>query len=64
MLPDRSLLIGQKLMENAKIENLKCDFLVEFQTPSELKNCLLTAINYIIQAKHNQFIWRASNSQF
>ena len=27
MLPDRSVLIGQKLMENAKIENFKCDIL-------------------------------------
>ena len=31
-LPDRSLLIGQKLVENAKIENLKCDILSNFQT--------------------------------
>ena len=30
MLPDRSLLIGQKLVENAKIEKLKCDILGDF----------------------------------
>ena len=30
MLPDRSVLIGQKLVENAKIE--KCDILGDFQT--------------------------------
>ena len=32
MLPDRSVLIGQKLVENAKIEKFKCDILGIFQT--------------------------------
>ena len=32
MLPDRSLLIGQKLVKNAKIEKFKCDILSNFQT--------------------------------
>ena len=32
VLPDRSISFGLKLVENAKIENLKCDFLGEFQT--------------------------------
>ena len=32
MLPDGSILIWQKLVENAKIENLKCDILSDFQT--------------------------------
>ena len=32
VLPDRSVLIGQKLMENAKIEKFKCDILSNFQT--------------------------------
>ena len=32
MLPDRSLLIGQKLVENAKIQKFKCDILSNFQT--------------------------------
>ena len=32
VLPDMSLLIGQKLAENAKIEKLKCDILDDFQT--------------------------------
>ena len=27
MLPDRSLLLGQKLMKNNKIQNFKCDIL-------------------------------------
>ena len=32
VLPDKSLLIGQKLLENAKIEKLKCDIFSDFQT--------------------------------
>ena len=32
MLPDSSLLVGQKLEENAKIELFKCDILGNFQT--------------------------------
>ena len=32
MLPDSSLLIGQKLVENAKIQKSKCDILSNFQT--------------------------------
>ena len=32
VLPDRSVLIGQKLVENAKIQKLKCDILSNFQT--------------------------------
>ena len=32
VLPDRSVLIGQKLAENAKIEKFKCDILSNFQT--------------------------------
>ena len=32
MLPDRSILIGQKLVENAKIAKFKCDILGDFQT--------------------------------
>ena len=32
VLPDRSILIGQKLVENAKIEKLKCDIFGDFQT--------------------------------
>ena len=30
LLPDRSILIGQKLVEIAKIEKLKCDILGDF----------------------------------
>ena len=32
VLPDRSLLIGQKLVKNAKIEKFKCDILGTFET--------------------------------
>ena len=32
MLPDRSFLIGQKLVENAKIQKFKCIILSYFQT--------------------------------
>ena len=32
VLPDRSILIGQNLVENAKIEKFKCDILSNFQT--------------------------------
>ena len=32
VLPDRSVLLGQKLVENAKIQKCKCDILSNFQT--------------------------------
>ena len=32
VLPDRSILIRQKLVENAEIEKFKCDILSNFQT--------------------------------
>ena len=32
VLPDRSVIIGQKLAENAKIKKFKCDILSYFQT--------------------------------
>ena len=32
VLPNRSVLIGQNLVENAKIEKFKCDILGDFQT--------------------------------
>ena len=31
VLPDMSILIGQKLAENAKIQRFKCDILSNFQ---------------------------------
>ena len=35
-----SVLIGQKLVENAKIEEFKCDIFGDFQTLSKGKNIL------------------------
>ena len=32
VLPDRSVLIGQKLVGKAKIQKFKCDILSDFQT--------------------------------
>ena len=32
VLPDRSVLIGQKLAENAKVQKFKCDIMSNFQT--------------------------------
>ena len=32
VLPDKSILIGQKLVENAKNQKFKCDILSNFQT--------------------------------
>ena len=32
VLPDRRLLIGQKWLENAKIQKFKCDILGDFET--------------------------------
>ena len=34
VLPDRSVLIGQKSVENAKIQKFKCDILSDFQKVS------------------------------
>ena len=36
VLPDRSVLIGQTLVENAKSQNFKCDILGDFQTMCEV----------------------------
>ena len=38
MLPDRSVLIGQKLAENAKIQKFKCDIFGWFSSTVELLN--------------------------
>ena len=32
VLPDRSILLGQKLVENAKIKQSRCDIFGNFQT--------------------------------
>ena len=38
VLPDRSVLIGQKLVENAKMPKFKCDLLINFQTMWSSRN--------------------------
>ena len=43
-LPDRSVLIGQKLVKNAKIENLKCDILGDLQTLFVFVGCHVTML--------------------
>ena len=44
VLPDRSILKGQKLVENAKMEKLKCDILGDFQTL-----CKMFVIKHILK---------------
>ena len=39
-LPERPILIGQKLVENAKIEKLKCDILGDFEHCDRSKKAL------------------------
>ena len=39
VLPDRSVLIGQTLVENAKIQKFKCDNLSNFQTMWSSESC-------------------------
>ena len=46
VLPDRSILIGQKLVENAKIQKFKCDILSNCQTMWTLIISWLSRINY------------------
>ena len=41
VLPDRQVLIGQKLVENAKIQKFKCDILSNFQTLCKDMNIVL-----------------------
>ena len=44
VLPDRSILIEQKLVENAKIQNFKCDIFSHFQT---LCNILCNVLSFM-----------------
>ena len=50
MLPDKSVLIGQKLVENAKIQKSKCDILSNFQT-LWLRRCLNFTLVSILKSK-------------
>ena len=44
VLPDRSVFIGQKLVENAKFQKFKCDILSNFQTM-----CILQKIEKVFE---------------
>ena len=65
MLPDRSLLIGQKLVENVKIKNFKCVFLSDFQTLwwhfkefwDDMKKGCVILMYYFFSAKYIQIIF-------
>ena len=37
VFPNRSILVGQKLVNNAKIEKIKCDIFSDFQTHTATK---------------------------
>ena len=51
MLPDRSVLIGQKLMESAKMPKFKWDILGDFQTLCMSRKCVSNVKN------RNEFLW-------
>ena len=48
MLPDRSLLIWQKLVENAKIQKFKCDILGDFLTLCSVEKLALLLSNVVL----------------
>ena len=55
VLPDRSVLIGQKLVENAKIEKkFKCDILSNFQTMC-WSGQLPAGLNWLIYSRLRSF---------
>ena len=53
MLPDRSLLIGQKLVENAKIEKCKCDILDD----DAFVNFSFDFVSLVLLFR-TEFVWR------
>ena len=59
VLPDRSVLIGQKLVENAKIKKKsKCDILSNFQTMWGLLVCKIQQdyICFVFSKKSESFL--------
>ena len=48
VLPDRSLLKGQKLAENAKIQKFKCDFLSDFQTYADVNDTFAIQVSWSV----------------
>ena len=57
MLPDKSVLIGQKLVKNAKIQKFQCDILSNFQTMAHL-----TLLYFFIYTGSNLPIPRSERS--
>ena len=60
VLPDRSVLIGQKMVENAKIQKFKCDILTNFQTICGLDFQLsfeFLCLNWFSSAIWDLFVW-------
>ena len=49
VLPDRSVLIGQKSVENAKIKKIICDILSNFQTMCRHRQVIVPVF---FQSKH------------
>ena len=51
VLPDKSILIRQKMMKNAKMEKLKCDILGDFQTLWPCCSSVTRQVNFKINGK-------------
>ena len=51
VLPNRSILVGQKSVNNAKIEKIKCDILSDFQTHTATKVFFFSKLNLNFRAK-------------
>ena len=66
MLPDKSVLIGQKWVENAKIQTFKCDILSDFQTicaHREFKLCSVMTYLSMLRAIHLRRLDISSHQQ-
>ena len=58
MLPERSVLIGQKLVENAKLQKFKCDILSNFQTMWTLwSTAASTFLRRKVYSHLRRFLW-------
>ena len=58
VVPDRSFLKGQKMVENAKIQKIECDILSNFQTMCEISE----KIRFYRQPKIVVFWWYFEDS--
>ena len=54
MLPEWSIIIGQKMVKNAKIEKLKCDILTNFQTLWNLTTLVLLV--YVVKGRDDKLV--------